>query len=96
MARNRELEKFYNSKEWKLSRQYKLASVNYRCERCGGIAVEVHHKIPISPENRHNPSIMIGQNNLEAICLECHNKEHKRFRQSNINFDENGNIKPYK
>jgi 5-methylcytosine-specific restriction endonuclease McrA len=95
MARNRELEKFYNSKEWKLSRQYKLASVNYRCERCGGIAVEVHHKIPITQENIYNPSITIGRENLEAICIECHNKVHGRFEKSKDRFDCTGNLLPY-
>ncbi len=95
MARNKELESLYNSKEWKKIRLYKLASVDYRCERCGGIAVEVHHKIKITPENRYNSDVTLNQDNLEAICIECHNEEHGRFKKNHIRFDKEGNLAPY-
>jgi 5-methylcytosine-specific restriction endonuclease McrA len=92
---NPELKFFYNSRKWKLSQQYKLATVNYRCEKCGGIAEGIHHKIPITLENVHDYNITLNQDNLVALCKDCHNKEHKRFKKSPIQFDEEGNLNPY-
>jgi len=71
---------FYNSKEWKVCRAAYL-SQHSLCERClqkGEItpAVIVHHRIHLNKQNVNDPSITLNHDNLEALCLDCHNKEH--------------------
>lgn len=36
----------------------------------------VHHKNYITTSNIYEPEITINFNNLELLCLDCHNKEH--------------------
>lgn len=72
---------FYKSKEWKICRQAYLSSVGGLCERCKAqgriVSAEiVHHKIHLTEENYHNPEISMNFENLEALCQDCHNKEH--------------------
>jgi len=73
---------FYNSKEWRTLRAVHLSKVGYMCEECKAkginqLAEEVHHIEPINTpkgwNNRLNP------NGLKALCVECHNAEHKRW-----------------
>ena len=71
--------RFYNSVEWKaLSRKY-IQDRHYRCEKCGALASEVHHKNPIQTEEGWIDRL--SYNNLECLCLECHNKSHNRFQK---------------
>ena len=72
--------KFYKSKAWEDCRKSYLASHSL-CERClkkGHIvpAKIVHHKIELNTENVTDPSIALNHQNLEALCQDCHNKEH--------------------
>jgi len=94
MAR-KSIKPFYDSKEWKNVRNQKMLSVNYRCEKCSKVGEEVHHIIELDDSNITNSSITLDMKNLVALCKDCHNKEHGRFKKSNIKFDHNGNIKPY-
>lgn len=86
---------FYTGKEWrKLSKLY-MSSINYICERCGGVAEICHHKKYITPQNINDPFITLNLDNLEGLCIDCHNKEHKRKYKGNTNrtvFDNQGNI----
>lgn len=67
---------FYHSPAWrKVSAAY-LASKNYVCERCGKPATICHHKKWLNAHNVNNPSISLSFDNLEALCLDCHNAEH--------------------
>ena len=69
--------KFYNSRAWEKCREgYKQSKFGI-CERCEDPGVEVHHKIYITPENINNPNITLNWDNLELLCMSCHNKEHK-------------------
>lgn len=65
--------------------------MNYKgnlCERCLARGViepgskdrplEVHHKIPLTPENVKNPDIALGWDNLELLCKKCHEQEKER------------------
>ena len=75
-------EKFYKSKQWqKLSRLY-LESKHFVCERCGGVATICHHKIYLTPANISNLNISLSFENFEALCQNCHNKEHGYFTKS--------------
>ena len=72
--------RFYNSNDWKiLSRKY-IQDHRYRCEVCGALASEVHHKVPIQTEDGWRQRLCYY--NLECLCLECHNKRHNRFQKN--------------
>jgi len=86
---------FYTGKEWrKLSKLY-MSSISYVCERCGGVAEICHHRKYITPQNINDPAITLNLDNLEGLCIDCHNKEHKRKYKGSTNrtiFDSQGNI----
>ena len=72
----------YKSKRWQTTRLAYLKSVGGLCERClkKGLykpAVIVHHKVYLTAENINNPEITLNWNNLEAVCRECHEDEHR-------------------
>ncbi|MBQ6519466.1 MAG: HNH endonuclease [Anaerolineaceae bacterium] len=74
---------FYTSKAWKQNSKAYLASVDGLCERCRAAgrlvpAVIVHHRIHLTPELMHDPNMTMSWSNLEALCQDCHNKEHFR------------------
>ena len=88
---------FYHSKEWVKCRRGYLGSKYYVCERCGRPATIVHHKKFINTSNIDNPEITLSWDNLEALCIDCHNKIHNRNKNYAITtketmFDENGNL----
>ncbi|APM37297.1 HNH endonuclease [Clostridium kluyveri] len=86
---------FYQSKEWIKCRKGYIKSKYCICERCGRSATIVHHKKFINPRNINNPEITLNWDNLEALCIECHNKIHNRNHQVTTKetiFDENGNL----
>ena len=78
-------EKFYKSTQWQSCREAYLKSKGYLCERCiaKGIvkpAIIVHHKIYLTPQNVKRPDITLNPINLEALCKDCHNKEHIDYK----------------
>lgn len=85
------LHNFYKSPAWLTARELKIMSVNGLCERCGAIGIEVHHKERLSVDNFNDSSISLNQDNLELLCRDCHNKEHKRFSKE-VRFDKDGNL----
>ena len=61
-----------------------MKKANHLCERClaKGLyepAKIVHHKIYLTEETM-TPELMYGFDNLEALCLACHNDEHGRSK----------------
>lgn len=84
--------KFYNSKKWRKVSQAYLASQNYLCERCGNPAVICHHKIWLNGTNVHDPNIAYNWDNLEALCIDCHNKEHHAERDDEVIFNSQGDV----
>jgi 5-methylcytosine-specific restriction endonuclease McrA len=91
MKKPKALHNFYKSDTWMATRELKIRSVNGRCERCGGIGQEVHHKQRLTVDNVKDVSVSLSLDNLELLCRDCHNKEHKRFNKE-TQFDEEGNI----
>lgn len=71
--------RFYKSREWRTLSQTYMQSARYTCERCGDVASEVHHIKPIQTDEGWVKRL--DWSNLEADCLSCHNKEHKRFQK---------------
>lgn len=87
------LRKFYKSDRWKIARAMRIAKAGGRCENCGAVGSEVHHKKHLTPENVNNPKIAISQENLILLCNACHNKEHERFTsKKEYYFDADGNL----
>lgn len=92
---NSEVFKKYNCKRWKDLREYKK-NINPFCERCllkgkYNPAYIVHHKEYITQENYMDDNVFYNIDNLESLCLECHNKEHFSDETDYL-FDKNGNI----
>lgn len=86
---------FYHSPQWrKLSRTF-LLSRNYICQRCGAPAEIAHHKQHLTAANVNNPEISLNPDNLEALCLACHNAEHFSAggaTAAGLAFDGDGNL----
>jgi hypothetical protein len=54
-----------------------------------------HHKIYLDRVNVNKPEIALGFDNLECLCLPCHNAEHGNTGSATaagIGFDDNGNV----
>lgn len=72
------------------------------CERCKARGIYkpgyiVHHKEYITPGNINNPNITLNLDNLEYVCEDCHNKEHKAAHTPmRYQYDANGNLLPPK
>ena len=80
---------FYKTKRWQRCRAAYASSVGGLCERCQAKGIIrpgyiVHHKEYITPENLNNPNISLSFDNLELLCMDCHNQEHfarkKRYK----------------
>lgn len=71
--------RFYNSAEWRTLSRKRLQDDGYKCVKCGKIASEVDHIKPIqTPEGWE---LRLDYDNTRSLCLECHNKRHKRFQK---------------
>ena len=92
--------KFYNSKAWKECRKSYINSVHGLCERCLAKGIYepgyiLHHKKYLTPDNINDPYITLNHDNLEYVCLDCHNEEHigKYERiEKGLDFDMYGNL----
>lgn len=88
MNKSAEVEAFYVSWTWRRCRKAFADSKGNLCERClkrgrinaGGKdrPLEVHHKIPLTAENIHDPKVTLNWNNLELLCKDCHDEERER------------------
>lgn len=56
----------------------------------------VHHIEHLNDYNYTDDSIALDENNLEGLCIDCHNKEHYKNKciRDDLMFDEYGNIIP--
>ena len=86
---------FYLSRAWENTRAAYLMSQDYICERCGEPAKVAHHKRYLTRENVNDAGITLSWDNLEALCQDCHNKEHHRRKtRLRYRFDAYGRIVP--
>lgn len=78
---------FYCGKPWRdLAYRLKVERGG-KCERCGFVAAMKdewalligHHRIELSENNVDDPAVALNPAHVEIICLDCHNKEHRRF-----------------
>ncbi|MBK1678641.1 HNH endonuclease [Rhodospirillum rubrum] len=87
--------KFYNSKAWKECRASYIPKVFGLCEHCSRPGYILDHIKELTPENINDPRITLNHNNLQFLCLECHNT--KTFAiysptMQGLMFDEEGNL----
>lgn len=54
----------------------------------------VHHKIYLTDDNFSNYNISLNIDNLEGLCIDCHNKEHfnSSVTRNDVMFDDEGNL----
>lgn len=89
---------FYGSRAWKRCRTEYKKSVGGLCERCKtkGLIEPgyiVHHKEYINARNITDPNILLNFDNLELLCMDCHNKEHGREKKNKrFMIGENGKV----
>lgn len=84
-----EKKSFYNSGDWNLLRLEALKRDNYECQECKrlgfvhvdskkeegkrkSVELNVHH----IKEIENHPELALELDNLETLCLGCHNKMH--------------------
>ena len=84
--------KFYNSKEWKLMREYIFKKYFGLCDECGKPGEEVHHIEWLKPTNIEDTSITLGEDNLVLLCKDCHFNIHKKTNPLSKNFKKKKKI----
>lgn len=87
--------KFYKTTQWKKTRNAYMDMMNGLCERCGDAGYIVHHIEHINSRNINDASVTLNFDNLEVLCLPCHNQEHFRTHEStreDVTFDEYGQL----
>ena len=75
---------FYNSKAWRDLAYAQKVAAGGKCQRCKKDVMDwkhliAHHRIELDDGNIHSPEITLNPNNIEIVCMDCHNREHKRF-----------------
>lgn len=88
---------FYFSQAWRKTRDSYIKSVGGLCEEClkkGQYtgAVEVHHKVHLTPENINDPSVTLNWDNLEALCKSCHRQIHATGETKRYRVNEKGEV----
>jgi len=93
-------QKFYDSGEWKRTRAKVKERDNNECQECkrnGSVSIDVYEysekakrkKIKLVvhhiKELEHYPELALDMDNLETVCVSCHNKEHGRVFEPNVN-----------
>ena len=87
---------FYTGKAWRNCRLAFVKSKCGICQRCGRPGDIVHHKVYLTPGNINDASISLNWENLELLCIECHNQEHMTnpVTAEGVTFDSEGNVVP--
>ena len=87
---------FYKTQAWKRLRDDIMKRDGGICRDCwdkGMLtpAEEVHHIIPLTPDNISDPDIALNPSNLVCLCRECHKARHG-IRKGRYRFDELGRV----
>ena len=103
-------QEIYNSKAWKQIRYGYALYRNCKCERCQRavyvtgindylpkekrLRYIVHHKRYINELNKNDDEVVYDWDNLELLCIDCHNDEHFGIKSTKkgLKFDEYGNL----
>ena len=65
--------------------------------KCGIISAAqcVHHKIWLTADNIKQPEIALNKDNLQSLCLQCHNRIHERSAHPRYSIDADGEVIDY-
>ncbi len=79
LIRQDKLVKFYQCREWRKLRLEALERDHYECQICKRKgkyrrAQNVHH----IKEVKSRPDLALTLDNLESVCIKCHNEIHKK------------------
>lgn len=86
--------KFYNSQAWiRTAKAFKQSKFGL-CEKCGKPGEEVHHVIPLTPDNISDPNISLSWDNLMLLCRSCHEliEEKALATRKGLRFNEYGQL----
>jgi 5-methylcytosine-specific restriction endonuclease McrA len=85
---------FYASQAWQECREGYIKSVFGLCEICREPGYIVHHKTKLTPGNIGDPYITLGWDNLQYLCLNCHNSVHGDggVTRDGLQFDAQGGL----
>ena len=92
---------FYNSKAWLQCRSsfisYRITIDGGMCEHCREeLGYIVDHIEEITLDNINDPYITLNHENLQYLCLLCHNKKtfgsDKEIVRDGLMFNENGEL----
>lgn len=90
--------RFYQSRAWRSIRDKVFKDNHGICEQCGGLGLIVHHKKPITPQNINDINITLNEDNLQLLCIDCHNAiDHNKLingEDNSLIFDANGDYMP--
>ena len=72
---------FYKSILWQDARRSIMERDHWLCQDClakGQLtpAEEVHHVLPLTPDNITDPDVSLNPANLIALCRNCHRERH--------------------
>lgn len=89
--------RLYNSAAWRKCRESYIASAFGLCESkgCGKPGYIVDHIVELTPENINDPNITLNHENLQYLCLVCHNvKTFQKYSPTaeGVMFDAEGNL----
>ena len=61
---------------------------------CGNIGgkMEVHHKTYIDVSNIQDPEVLLNKDNLEYLCMDCHNSEHHAVNNRRYFISDDGRV----
>lgn len=94
----RDRKRFYLSRKWRRFRHEVLKRDHYECVACneeGRLTTDLHlpnnrrglevdHKI----ELEKRPDLAFEMDNLQTLCVNCHNKKHGRFQKAQNKFND--------
>ena len=83
---------FYNSQDWRDKREHIKERDHYECQECkrqGKVSLDIYEpnkngrkkiKLVVHHINEleFNPELALEDDNLETLCVDCHNKIHDR------------------
>lgn len=81
--------RYYNSKEWKVLRDY-ILSIHGYCARCGDIhsTLDMHHIIKINSDK--DKEHIYNINNIVPLCKSCHKTVDNKCKSGTLDFEWEG------